>query len=66
MTDGSSPFDSDVVVVGSGFGGSVAALRFTEAGERVVVLERGPWVRREDFQADPDMFWSPRRHRFGG
>ena len=34
-------FDFDVLVIGSGFGGSVAALRLTEKGYRVGVLEAG-------------------------
>jgi cholesterol oxidase len=34
-------FDYDVVVVGSGFGGSVAALRLTEKGYSVGVIEAG-------------------------
>lgn len=33
--------DYDIVIVGSGFGGSVAALRLTEKGYRVAVLEAG-------------------------
>jgi len=33
--------DVEVIVVGSGFGGSVAALRLTEKGYRVTVLEAG-------------------------
>lgn len=33
--------DYDVIVVGSGFGGSVAALRLTEKGYRVAVIEAG-------------------------
>ncbi|MEU8519686.1 GMC family oxidoreductase [Streptomyces sp. NBC_01216] len=37
--DGS--YDYDVIVVGSGFGGSVTALRLTEKGYRVGVLEAG-------------------------
>jgi cholesterol oxidase len=35
------PFDYDVLVVGSGFGGSVTALRLIEKGYRVGVLEAG-------------------------
>ena len=33
----------DVVVIGSGFGGSIAANRLAGAGLNVLVLERGPW-----------------------
>ncbi|RJQ77817.1 GMC family oxidoreductase [Pseudonocardiaceae bacterium YIM PH 21723] len=36
-----SSFDYDVLVIGSGFGGSVSALRLTEKGYRVGVLESG-------------------------
>ena len=39
----------DYVIVGSGFGGSVSALRLAEKGYRVAVLERGRRFRDEDF-----------------
>lgn len=39
-------FDYDQIVIGSGFGGSVSALRLSEKGYRVLVLEKG--LRRED------------------
>ena len=41
--------DFDVLVVGSGFGGSVTALRLTEKGYRVGVLEAGARFEDEDF-----------------
>ena len=41
--------DYDVAIVGSGFGGSVAALRLTEKGYRVLVIEAGLRYRDEDF-----------------
>jgi len=34
-------FDYDVIVIGSGFGGSVAAMRAVEKGYSVCVLEAG-------------------------
>lgn len=58
-------FDADVVVIGSGFGGSVAALRFAESGCAVVVLERGDRVLREGYEPDTDALWNPRRQLFG-
>ena len=42
MSDTTRRFDYDVLVIGSGFGGSVSALRLTEKGYRVGVLEAGP------------------------
>ena len=47
----STTFDYDVLVIGSGFGGSVSALRLTEKGYRVGVLEAGARFRDEDFAA---------------
>ncbi|MGW1463045.1 GMC oxidoreductase [Streptomyces sp. NPDC002308] len=40
-TASDAAFDYDVLVVGSGFGGAVSALRLTEKGYRVGVLEAG-------------------------
>lgn len=39
--DDDAAYDYDVIVVGSGFGGAVSALRLTEKGYRVGVLEAG-------------------------
>ena len=44
-----SDFDFDVLVIGSGFGGSVSALRLTEKGYKVGVLEAGARFDDQDF-----------------
>ena len=43
----------DAIVVGSGFGGGIAACRLAEAGQRVCVLERGQRFGRDDFPDTP-------------
>ena len=48
-TDVTDRFDYDVLVIGSGFGGSVSALRLTEKGYRVGVIEAGARFEDEDF-----------------
>lgn len=50
--------DYDVLVIGSGFGGSVAALRLTEKGYRVGVLEAGRRFEDADY---PRTSWDARR-----
>jgi cholesterol oxidase len=49
----------DFIVVGSGFGGSVAAMRLAEKGYSVCVVERGKRFRDEDF---PKTNWSLRKY----
>ena len=57
----STRFDYDWIVIGSGFGGSVAALRLAEKGHRVLVLESGRRFRDEDFAKST---WDTRRYFF--
>jgi cholesterol oxidase len=52
------PVRYDVVVIGSGFGGSVAALRLTEKGYSVAVLEAGRRFADHEF---PRTSWDAKR-----
>lgn len=55
MTD----FDFDFAIVGSGFGGSVSALRLSEKGYSVAVLEMGRRWGKDDF---PRTTWNVRKY----
>ena len=52
-------FDYDYLIIGSGFGGSVSALRLAEKGYKVAVLEKGQRYRTEDF---PKTNWNLRKN----
>src|SRR5262249_29344957 len=62
-------FDYDVVIIGSGFGGSVAALRAAEKGYRVGVMEAGKRWRDEDLPKSqwhlPGFLWFPAAELYG-
>ncbi len=51
-------FDYDYIIIGSGFGGSVSALRLAEKGYRVLVVEKGKWFKDSDF---PKTNWNLKR-----
>lgn len=61
--------DYDVLIIGSGFGGSVSALRLTEKGYRVGVLEAGRRYADADFAKNSwhlrDFLWAPKLGCYG-
>ena len=61
--------DYDVLIIGSGFGGSVTALRLTEKGYRVGVLEAGRRFSDEEFAKTSwnlrKFLWMPKLGMYG-
>ncbi|HLF90661.1 MAG TPA: GMC family oxidoreductase [Anaerolineales bacterium] len=59
----------DYIIIGSGFGGSVSAMRLTEKGYRVLVLERGKRFEDKDFAKSNwniwKYLWMPAARAFG-
>ena len=59
----------DYIIIGSGFGGSVSALRLAEKGYKVVVLEQGKRFEGKDFPTTNwnfrKYFWFPKLRMFG-
>ncbi|CAM4207686.1 GMC oxidoreductase [Gillisia hiemivivida] len=59
----------DYIIVGSGFGGSVSALRLSEKGYKVLVVEKGKWYKAKDFPKSNWNFkkwlWMPYLRFFG-
>lgn len=60
----SNGFDFDQVVIGSGFGGACSALRLSEKGHRVLVLEKGRRWKDEEFSDNSwnmkKFLWAPK------
>ncbi|MBW8051081.1 MAG: GMC family oxidoreductase, partial [Cytophagales bacterium] len=59
----------DYIVIGSGFGGSVSAMRLAEKGYSVLILEKGKAYQAKDFPKTnwnfPKFFWAPLIKWFG-
>jgi cholesterol oxidase len=59
----------DYVIIGSGFGGSVSALRLSEKGYSVLVIEKGKWFKDKDYPKSnwnlKKWMWEPKARLFG-
>jgi choline dehydrogenase-like flavoprotein len=54
--------DFDVVIIGSGAGGGTLARYLAERGQKVAVIERGDWVKREPYNWDAQQVFGNGRY----
>lgn len=59
----------DYVIIGSGFGGAVSALRLSQKGYKVLVVEKGKWYTANDYPKTnwnlKKWLWEPRARLYG-
>jgi choline dehydrogenase-like flavoprotein len=57
---------ADVVVIGSGAGGGAVAWALAPTGKKILLLERGDWLRREPENWSPQALWVDKRYQNSG
>jgi len=62
---GSSSLDTDILIIGSGCGGAIAAAKFSENGYRITLVEEGPYMTQKDFNQNSRQL-VPKMYRRGG
>lgn len=55
----------DIIIIGSGAGGGTMAHALSDAPARVLILERGDFIPREEENWDPEAVWKHLRYRVG-
>ena len=53
----------DIIIIGTGAGGGTMAYALADSGARILVLERGDFVPREEQNWDPEAVWKQLRYR---
>ena len=57
------PGQFDIIIIGSGAGGGTMARALAGSGARILILERGDFVPREDQNWNPSAVWKELRYR---